>query len=112
MNLTKFKRNPDGQTFLVAFDDGFECSLDAKVLRINCPCAECQGEEVLLHKYTPTNTKPLIEGSFILEKAEMKGNYGIQLYWKDGHFTGIYNWSYLRELAESKGITPANSNSG
>ncbi len=99
MTLTQFKRNPDNTTFHISFDDGFESDVAAKILRENCPCAGCCGEEVLLYKFTPKNKKELTEESFILEKAQIVGNYAIQLHWKDGHNTGLYKWEYLRELS-------------
>ena len=102
MILTQFKRNPDNSTFHISFDDGMEFDVAAKLLRENCPCAGCSGEEVLLYKYTPVNKEPLTEDSFMLEKAEIVGNYAIQLKWKDGHDTGLYNWQFLRELAQLK----------
>jgi len=103
MTLTQFKRNPDNSTFHISFDDGMEFDVAAKMLREHCPCAGCSGEEVLLYKYTPQNKEPLTEESFVLEKAQTVGNYAIQLYWKDGHNTGLYNWQLLRELALIKG---------
>lgn len=99
MILTQFKRNPDNTSFHIKFDNGFEADLTSEVLRKNCPCAGCSGEEVLLYKYTPQNTPELTADSFILEKAELTGNYAIQLFWKDGHNTGLYNWEFLKELA-------------
>ncbi|MEO8512247.1 MAG: DUF971 domain-containing protein [Ignavibacteria bacterium] len=98
MQLTQFKRNPDNSSFHISFDDGLESDLSAEKLRNNCPCAECSGEEVLLYKFSSQNKKELTESSFLLEKAEIVGNYAIQLYWKDGHNTGLYNWDFLREL--------------
>lgn len=99
MTLTQFKRNPDNNSFHISFDDGMEFDITAKLLREHCPCAECSGEEVLLYKYSPVNKTLLTEDSFNLEKAEAVGNYAIQLHWKDGHNTGLYNWGLLRELA-------------
>ncbi len=100
MNLIQFKRNPDGTTFHIKMDDGFEADISSQKLRDNCPCAGCKGEEVLLHKYVPLHQKPATVESYMLDKAEIKGNYGIQLSWKDGHDTGIYNWDYLKLLAD------------
>ena len=102
MTLVKFKRNEDGNTFRVAFDDGFETDVTAETLRLNCPCAGCKGEEVLLHKYEPVNPMPMSKDSFILEKAEISGNYAIQLFWKDGHNTGLYNWQYLKDIIKNQ----------
>jgi DUF971 family protein len=30
--------------------------------------------------------------------AELVGNYAIRIRFSDGHDTGIYSWSYLREI--------------
>lgn len=30
--------------------------------------------------------------------AEMVGNYAVRIHFSDGHNTGIYSWSYLREI--------------
>lgn len=98
MQLTEFKRIPDSDNYFVKFDDGFSGEITAASLRENCPCAECKGEEVLLYKFTPKE-KIYTENSFILEKAQMVGNYAIQLFWKDGHNTGIYKWEFLRKIA-------------
>jgi DUF971 family protein len=95
--LTSFKRIPDTNSFNVTFDDGFEGTVTTQTLREKCPCASCSGEEVLFHKYVPS-PKILTEDSFILEKAQPSGNYALQLFWKDGHNTGIYRWEYLKEL--------------
>ncbi|MBL8015915.1 MAG: DUF971 domain-containing protein [Ignavibacteria bacterium] len=99
MVLTKFKRNPEANSFQIEFDNGFKAELSAEKLRNNCPCAECSGEEVLLYKYAPAKQKDLTPESYQLDKAQMVGNYAIQLSWKDGHNTGLYNWDYLRDLA-------------
>lgn len=98
MQLTEFKRNHDTNIYHIKFDDGFDADISAEAIRKNCPCAGCKGEEVLLHKYVPLNNQPLVDESFILEKAEIIGNYAIQFFWKDGHNTGLYNWEYLKEI--------------
>ena len=99
MLMTGFKRNPDNNSFRVSFDDGFEADITAEKLRNSCPCAGCSGEEVLLYKFKPQNKKLFTENSFLLDKAQIVGNYAIQLFWKDGHDTGLYNWEYLKKLA-------------
>jgi len=32
------------------------------------------------------------------ERAELVGRYALQIYWNDGHSTGIYSFDYLRSL--------------
>jgi len=31
-------------------------------------------------------------------RAELVGRYAVQIHWSDGHATGIYTFSYLRNL--------------
>lgn len=97
MQLTEFKKLPGSENYSVKFDDGSAGEITAKALRENCPCAECKGEEVLLYKFTPKE-KVCTENSFIIEKAQMVGNYAIQFFWKDGHSNGIYKWEYLKQI--------------
>lgn len=34
--------------------------------------------------------------------AELVGNYAIRITFSDGHNTGLYSWSYLREIAPER----------
>src|SRR5258706_4060968 len=105
MNLVQFKKSdskaPGEVTYHLKFDDGFESLITSKNLRDSCPCAGCKGEEVLLHKYVPEKSIPLSEASYSLVNAGTVGNYAMQLFWKDGHNTGIYTWEYLRKLCKN-----------
>ena len=63
-------------------------------LRINCPCAACvdefSGERILDEKNISKNITPI--------KSNFVGNYALQIYWSDGHKTGIYTWELLEYL--------------
>lgn len=74
---------------------------ELKYLRLQCPCATCNGETILWKHYGPTKQImiPLIE-QITLTGIQVVGNYAIQLSWKDGHNTGIYTWEYLRKLCQ------------
>lgn len=98
MHLTQFKKNPDGFTYHLKFSDGTEADLSSQQLRDNCPCASCQGEQVLLHEYVPLNKTTVSAAGYQLDKAEPVGYYAIKLIWKDGHDTGIYSWDHLRNI--------------
>jgi DUF971 family protein len=75
-----------------------ECDLTAEKLRDNCPCAGCSGEGFMFRQYIPEK-KQLPAEAYMLEKAEPVGHYSLRLFWKDGHDTGIYTFSYLKELS-------------
>ncbi len=87
-----------GSELALAWEDGEESYLAFEKLRKACPCAACQGEpdvtgKVLLPKVSYN------EKSFELLRHEIIGGYAIQLYWADGHNTGIYSYAYLRGLS-------------
>src|SRR5205085_9072692 len=98
MNLTQFKKNPNSISYHIKFDDGIELNLTTIKLRDMCPCAMCKGEEILFQKYVPPQQIISPEG-YQLENAKPVGNYAIQLFWKDGHNTGIYTWEYLKKIS-------------
>jgi len=100
MSLVQFKRNADNNNIHLKFDDGFEADVSLQELRDNCPCWSCKGEELLLHKYEPPGKTPLTESGYRLEKVLPAGNYAVQLFWQDGHDTGIYSWDYFKKISQ------------
>ncbi len=88
-----------GNELALSFAGGQEAFLELGMLRRACPCAACQGEPDALGRVM----RPRVEHgpkAFELRKFETIGGYGLQLYWADGHSTGIYSYDYLRRLAE------------
>jgi DUF971 family protein len=92
-----------GDELALAFDDGVECYLPLVTLRRACPCAACQGEPDALGRVV--RPVPSIgEAGFRLRKLETVGGYALQLYWGDGHSTGIYTYDYLRRLGAAQSM--------
>lgn len=88
-----------GDELALLFADGSEAYLPCPLLRRACPCAVCQGEpDALGRVHRPT----VAHGprAFDLVRFEVVGGYAIQLFWGDGHSSGIYSYDYLRKLAE------------
>ena len=88
-----------GNEFALAFADGFEAYLPLPMLRRACPCAVCQGEPDAMGRVI----RPKVEHgpkAFDLLKFEQVGGYAIQLFWADGHSSGIYTFAYLQKLAQ------------
>lgn len=88
-----------GNELALAWSDGSESYLQLESLRKACPCAACQGEpdvtgKVLIPKVTHDPQK-----SFIPLKHEAVGGYAIQLFWQDGHSSGIFSYDLLRSLS-------------
>ena len=81
----------------VKFKDGSSAELPWDLLREACPCAECKE----LHgPHDPLRLVAVPDRN--LTGFEYTGNYAVTLIWRDGHRSGIYAWTYLRELAASK----------
>jgi DUF971 family protein len=87
-----------GNELALAFDDGEELYLPLDLLRRACPCAACQGEPDALGRVLRP-VQQIGPRGFELLKSEVIGGYAIQLYWADGHSTGLYTFDYLRRLA-------------
>lgn len=69
-----------------------------KLLRDECPCAGCKGETILGKHFAPTLLPTFTPGMYEVERIEPVGKYAMQIFWKDGHNTGIYTWEYLHLL--------------
>ena len=79
----------------VDYDDGVQLALPAELLRVESPSAEVQQHG---------GDKMIVPGKrdVAVTSVESVGNYAVRLIFDDGHDTGIYTWSYLRELAEDR----------
>jgi prepilin-type processing-associated H-X9-DG protein len=85
----------------ITWQDGRVSQYDFDTLRRHCPCAECRTTEqgmaavgVVLDKLK--DAKGDIANA---DAVKFVGAYAINILFADGHGTGIYTWSYLRELA-------------
>jgi DUF971 family protein len=78
---------------IVDWYDGHQCELRLVDLRAACPCALCSLGEPReeMSSVTESQSRELMQISQV-------GNYALQLFWMDGHASGIYNWELLRNL--------------
>ncbi len=86
-----------GTELALRFADGEELYLSLDMLRRACPCAACQGEPDALGRVLRPIQQIGARG-FELQRYEVVGGYAVQLFWADGHSTGIYSFDYLRRL--------------
>lgn len=93
---TELKVDKNRRLLTVAFDDGASFALPAELLRVMSPSAEVQG-----HSPEERVTVPGKKAVRIL-RIEPVGNYAARIVFDDGHDTGLYSWTYLRELGENK----------
>ena len=79
----------------IEFADGITHSLPAEFLRVESPSAEVQGHGPRQKKIVPGRRHVKITA------VEPVGHYAIRIVFDDRHDSGIYSWSYLRELGDS-----------
>jgi DUF971 family protein len=94
---TEIRVSKDRQRLTVAFNDSAAFELSAEMLRVLSPSAEVKG-----HGPGQEVTVPGKRNVAILS-VQPTGNYAIRIGFDDGHDTGIFTWSYLRELGERGG---------
>lgn len=94
---TKIKIAAGNDSMAVEWSDGHASTYPYSYLRDQCPCAMCTDKHAGPAK--PETAFPMFGAKRLkLEKAELVGRYAIQLFWNDGHSSGIYSFEYLREL--------------
>jgi DUF971 family protein len=89
---------------LIAWSDGHLSSYPYGYLRSKCPCATCEEKE----PPPEAGTSPFpILGRMPLkpERAELVGRYALQIFWNDGHATGIYPFDLLHSLCPCPACT-------
>lgn len=83
------------KTLELQYEDGDNYQITAEMLRVLSPSAEVRGhhpsQAVLQFGKKDIN----------IQSISASGNYAIQITFDDGHDSGIYSWTYLRELAEN-----------
>ena len=87
------------QTMTIVWADEHRSAYSLEGLRLACPCVECAGGHDQMGKpFNPALFNvPASQTWKILDLQEV-GNYALQIFWEDGHNTGIYKWETLRGL--------------
>jgi DUF971 family protein len=93
---SELRVSKDRRLLAVSFPDGERYELPAEMLRVLSPSAEVQGHSPEQRVTVPGKRNVAIS------KVEPVGNYAVRIVFDDFHDTGIFTWSYLRELGEEK----------
>ncbi len=94
----KIKLAAGNDTMAVEWSDGHTSVYPYAYLRERCPCAMCTDKQNVAAP-KPETAFPMFGAKRLkLQKAELVGRYAVQLFWNDGHASGIYAFEYLREL--------------
>ena len=78
----------------IVWNDNKVSEYPVKLLRENCPCAHCVDEWTREKKITPGSISDSVKPVHI----KAVGRYAIQIFWDDGHSTGIYSFDFLRKI--------------
>ena len=95
MQPTKLTIPKDRKSLKIGFKDAQDYEFTAEILRVLSPSAEVQG-------HSP-DQKKLISGKKNVEimQVEPVGNYAVRITFDDMHDTGIYSWTFFRDLGET-----------
>ncbi|MEM9488299.1 MAG: DUF971 domain-containing protein [Myxococcota bacterium] len=80
------------------WDDDDEDVWTARELRLRCTCALCQSEVTGERILDPTSVPDDIK----VTHMELVGNYGLNIHFSDGHSTGIYRFTQLKDARSGK----------
>jgi len=82
----------------IKWSDDAETLYNASALRRACPCAGCvhewTGEKILKPENIPED--------LTFSSIGVVGRYALNFIFSDGHDSGIYTFTYLRQLSEKK----------
>ena len=82
-------------TFTIAWSDDHESVYDFRTLRYLCPCAYCRGEAGLPGWLD--SAPVLTDEQTRMTDIHLVGNYAVSPHWGDGHSTGFYTFTLLRD---------------
>ena len=89
---TEIKLHQKSRALEITYADGKTFNLSCEFLRVHSPSAEVRGhgpgQEVLQTGKREVN----------ISRIEPVGTYAVQLYFSDGHDTGIYSWELLYDF--------------
>ncbi len=98
--MTKIKHRPvrvvlfPNREVGIVWDDGREDYLPARALRLACPCAGCVDEITGKRTLDPGR----VASDVAVDSYEFVGNYALAFRFSDGHQTGIFSYTLLRDL--------------
>ncbi|MCH8169638.1 MAG: DUF971 domain-containing protein [Bacteroidetes bacterium] len=91
------KITTEDEKLIIDWNDNKKTRISFKDLRKNCPCATCITER---EKQSKDFIRIYNQSQISIKNIEQVGSYAIKITWKDGHSTGIYEYSFLRRLSD------------
>ena len=93
---TEIKLHQASRKMEIAFSDGARFELPFEFLRVYSPSAEVRGHG------PGQETLQVGKREVTINAAEPVGHYALNLFFSDGHDSGIYSWEYLYELGANQ----------
>jgi len=94
--LSPLSVKSSAEFILIEWANGHHSRYSPRDVRLACRCAACVDEvthePILRPERVPLTVKP--------KAIEVVGNYALQIYWTDGHSTGLYSYEHLREICD------------
>ena len=89
------KIHKQSATLELVYED-FSHTLSAEYLRVFSPSAEVQGHSA------DQAVLQVGKKHVTFRDVEPQGNYALKLIFSDGHDSGLYSWSFLKELGDNQ----------
>jgi DUF971 family protein len=98
--INPLKIKVENQQYLnILWEDNLESKIELQTLRSACPCAVCTTGKDPNKDNLPFQSLK-IGGELEIADIKLVGNYALNIFWKDGHNTGIYEFTLLRRLGK------------
>ncbi len=93
---TEIRLRKKSRMLEVTYPDGTNYELPCEYLRVFSPSAEVRGHG--------PNQAVLVVGkeSVGIRAVDPVGHYAVRLTFDDGHDSGLFSWSYLKELGDNR----------
>ena len=90
-----------GDALEITWADGTPTRVPLGKLRANCPCASCDdARSKPKNPFHVLSEREAQAGPLAITGMKPVGHYAYQVTWNDGHNTGIYSLTALRNLSE------------
>ncbi|MFO8064185.1 MAG: P-loop NTPase [Spirochaetota bacterium] len=96
LGLEKPEVDYDESQLRLTWPSGETLSVEHRALRASCQCAVCVDEHTGERKVHYEDIDPAIKP----QETRPLGNYALYIKWSDGHATGFFPYSLIREVAE------------
>ena len=87
---------PDPRKVAIGWKDGRTTVIDARTLRLTCPCASCVDEITGRRMLDPATVSEEVG----VADTDLVGRYAFRFRFSDGHDTGIFTFDYLRQIGD------------